>query len=57
VDTGRRVLTPLFLTSARPSERLKEAAMTARDEIGMDSVDHGAQHVGHDGTMLSELSN
>jgi uncharacterized protein YbcI len=31
--------------------------MTARDEIGMDSVDHGSEHVGHDGTMLSELSN
>jgi uncharacterized protein YbcI len=31
--------------------------MTARDEMGMDSVDHGSEHVGHDGTMLSELSN
>jgi uncharacterized protein YbcI len=31
--------------------------MTARDEIGIDSVDHGSEHVGHDGTMLSELSN
>jgi uncharacterized protein YbcI len=31
--------------------------MTARDEIAMDSVDHGGVHVGHDGAMLSELSN
>jgi uncharacterized protein YbcI len=39
--------------SARPSERLKEAAMTARDETEIYPVDH----VGHDGTMLSALSN
>jgi uncharacterized protein YbcI len=31
--------------------------MTARDETRMDSVNHGAEHVGRDGTMLSELSN
>jgi uncharacterized protein YbcI len=31
--------------------------MTARDETAMYSVDHGGEHVGRDGTMLSELSN
>jgi uncharacterized protein YbcI len=31
--------------------------MTARGEIAMGSVNHGAEHDGHDGTMLSALSN
>ena len=31
--------------------------MIAREEIAIDSADHGAEHEGHDGTMLSALSN
>jgi len=31
--------------------------MTAREQIAIDSVDHEAEHEGHDGTMLSALSN
>jgi uncharacterized protein YbcI len=38
--------------SARPPERLKEAAMTARDE-----AETAIHSVDHDGTMLSALSN